>query len=338
MEKIFEKIQELEGVSSLSKHEQLVQGIINAIDEKIVVKGDTLPSVNNMIKELKFARETIAKAYKELIHRGIIESKNRLGYFVATEDTEQELKVALVLFTFDSIQETFYENFRQALGKKVHMDIFFHHGNFTTFETTIENIKGKYGMYVIAPIPDKRTPNLLKTLPQSRFLMIDRYVPIDGEFSYIVQEFKNASYDAFHKLLPKIKNFDEMVFLYKPESFEPVEILESFREFTTDNNITATVKTEYKPGSLEKGKVYFTIHNQELWAMLKDIKSKGIELGSDIGIISHNDDMVKEIIFNGVTTFSTDFALMGKKAAEFVLKRKKIQEVLPTVLIERNSI
>jgi DNA-binding LacI/PurR family transcriptional regulator len=50
-------------------------------------------------------------------------------------------------------------------------------------------------------------------------------------------------------------------------------------------------------------------------------------LGEDIGFISHNDDIVKEIIFDGVTTFSTDFAAMGKKAAEFVLDRKKLRKL-----------
>ena len=101
MKQIIQQIKNLESINSLSKHEQLVQGIINAIDEKVVTKGDLLPSVNTFISELGFARETIAKAYKELVHRGIIESKNRLGYFVATNDVKQELKVALLIFAFD---------------------------------------------------------------------------------------------------------------------------------------------------------------------------------------------------------------------------------------------
>ena len=72
--------------------------------------------------------------------------------------------------------------------------------------------------------------------------------------------------------------------------------------------------------------------------MLKDCKTKNLKLGKDVGILSHNDDMVKEIICDGITTYSTDFKLMAEKAAAFVLKRKKIQEIIPTVLIRRNSI
>lgn len=338
MKQIIRQIRELESVGSLSKHEQLVQGIINAIDEKIVTKGDLLPSVNTIINELGFARETIAKAYKELIHRGIIQSKNRLGYFVATDDTQKELKVALLLFAFDIFQETFYENFRKGLGKTVHLDIFFHHNNFETFENLVDSIKGKYGMYVIAPIPNPRTPEILKLLPTNRLLLVDRYIETEEDYNYVAQEFRDSSYNAFVQLKEEIKKFDEIIFFSKPSSAEPTEILDSFRKFIADFNIKGVIKDEYEPGSLEKGKVYFTIHNLELWEMLKDSKTTGLRLGKDIGFISHNDDIVKEIIFDGVTTFSTDFSEMGKKAAEFVLHRKKIQEIIPTVLIKRNSL
>lgn len=43
MRNVFEKIQELDQMPSYSRHDQFVQGIINAIDEKIVVQGDALP-------------------------------------------------------------------------------------------------------------------------------------------------------------------------------------------------------------------------------------------------------------------------------------------------------
>ncbi|MCD0471915.1 GntR family transcriptional regulator [Flavobacterium sp. JAS] len=338
MKQIIQQIKNLESINSFSKHEQLVQGIINAIDEKVVTKGDLLPSVNTFISELGFARETIAKAYKELVHRGIIESKNRLGYFVATNDVKQELKVALLIFAFDIFQETFYENFRKGLGKNVQLDIFFHHNNFDTFESIVQNMKGKYGMFVIAPIPSPKTPAVLKQLPTNRVLLVDRYIETDEDYNYVAQEFGDSSYNAFVQLKDKIKKYDEIIFFFKPSSAEPDEILNSFKRFMKDYNIKGVIKEEYVSGSLEKGKVYFTIHNLELWEMLKDSKVKGLKIGTDIGFISHNDDIVKEIIFDGVTTFSTDFSEMGKKAANFVLNRKKIQEIIPTVLVDRNSL
>jgi DNA-binding LacI/PurR family transcriptional regulator len=338
MKNIFGEIRELEDIPGLTKHEQLTQGIINAIDLKLISRGDALPSVNQFIKELGFARETIVKAYRELKDRGIIIAQNRMGYFVANEDTEQSLKVALMMFGYDTFQEVFYRNFRDGLGDKVHLDVFFHHNNIEVFETMLSLIRGRYGMYVIAPIPHPKTPALLETIPLSKLLMFDRYEPIEGDFCHITQEFEQSSYQALASLVEPIRYFGKMTFYYRPASIVPSEILRAYRKFAKDFDIQADVQPEYKPGSMEKGKVYFTLDNSALYAMIKDAGVKGFKLGEDIGLLSHNDEPVKEIIGNGITTYSTDFGLMGRKAAHYVLTREKIQETIPTLLIRRNSL
>jgi DNA-binding transcriptional regulator YhcF (GntR family) len=338
MRAIYQQIQELEGTPGLSKHDQLVQGMINAINARIVTKGDLLPSVNNLSKELGFAKETIARGYKDLATRGIVESRNRLGFYVSNEDTDQQVKIALLLYAFDSFQETFYKTFRTGVGGTAHIDVFFHHNNISVFENIVSNIRGKYGMYVIAPIPNERTSEILQTLPMDKFLMIDRYEPMPGDFSYVVQEFERSSYNAFDELKETIKQYSEMVFYHRPNSDTPIEIVRAFKKFVKDHKIKNKVLDEYIPGSLEKDKVYFTINNAELWEMLRDCGLKKLALGKDVGILSHNDDVVKEIICDGITTYSTDFRLMAQKAAEFVLHRQKVQEIVPTKLIRRTSI
>lgn len=338
MQNVYEQVRELESIQGLSKHEQLVQGIINAINDKLISKGDMLPSVNSLIKELGFARETIAKGYKELVSRGIVESKNRIGFFVAEENTENHLRIALVIFAFDSFQEVFYKTFRDRVGKNVHIDIFFHHNNIDVFESIISKVRGKYGMYVVAPIPHKRTAEILSILPMNKFLMIDRLEKLPEEHSYVVQEFEESSYKAFSSLAPAIKKFKGMIHYHRPASDTPIEIISAYKKFIKDFKIKSIIRTEYIPESLEKGYVYFTINNAELWQMLKDAKAKGFRLGKDIGVLSHNDEVVKEIIFDGITTYSTDFSLMAQKAADFIVKRKKIQEVIPTILLRRGSL
>jgi len=338
MSSIFGKIQELDAMPSYSKHDQFVQGIMNAIDEKIISRGDSLPSVNVMIKELGFARETVMKGYRDLISRGIVESKNRLGYFIANDDTGQTLKVALLMYLIDPFQQQFYGNFRDGLGENVHIDVFFHHGNIEVFETILTMIKGRYGMYVISPIPHPRTKGLLEMIPRDKFLMFDRYEPLDGEFNHITQEFEQSSYKAFTELTDAIRKFDEMIFFHTPGSLDPVEIVAAFKKFAKDKKVKVRILPQYITGTIEKGKVYFSLNNAELWQIIKESKTAGLKLGKDFGMLSHNDETVKEIIGDGITTYSTNFSLMGTRAAQAVLKKEKVQETIPTVLIRRKSL
>jgi DNA-binding transcriptional regulator YhcF (GntR family) len=338
MRDIYDQIHELEGIPRLTKHEQFVQGIINAVDNKVVAVGDLLPSVNKLMNELGFARETIMRGYKELIKRGIVESRNRMGFFIASADTGQSLRVALLLYAFDTFQETFYKTFKKNLEPGVHLDVFFHHNNIDILDAIIGNIRGKYGMYVVAPIPNPRTRDILKSIPLNKFLMIDRFEQMDGDFSYVTQEFEQATYKAFCELKDVITSYDEFVFYYRPSTDTPIEILRSFKRFIKEYGIKGTIQTEYTLGAITRGKVYFTINNTELWAMLKDCIDKNLDPGTDVGILSHNDDMVKEIISGGITTYSTDFRLMAEEAAAFVMSGKPVKKIIPTTLIRRKSL
>ena len=336
MDRIFDEIKRLTDVPSYSKHDRLVQGIINAIDEKIIGQDEMLPSVNKLIKELGFSRETIIKGYKDLIDRGIVESKNRLGYFVGNGNTEQTLNVALLMYNLDTFEEQFYRNFRHELGANINLNTYFHHGNIDICETILSQIRGKFGMYVVAPIPHPKTRELLEAIPRNKFMMFDRFESLEGEFNHITQEFGQSSYDVFSKLAPRISQFDEFIFFHSENSFDPAEIVQSFQRFLKDFKINGRIVDEYEPGSVEKGKVYFTLDNFALWQIMRDCKSKKLKPGRDVGVLSHNDEPAKEIV--GITTFSADFSTMGKMAGQAILNKEKIQLTTPMLLFERHSL
>jgi len=335
---IFEKIQELEEITSFSKHEKLVKGIINAIDDRIVTQGSMLPSVNTMVKELGFARKTIVKAYNDLKGRGLIESKNRLGYFVVNEDTVQTMSVALLLFAFHPFQEIFYNTFRKSVGEHIKVDIYFHHNNIEIFETILGNIMGKYKKYVIAPIPHPYTLTILKKIPTKKILLVDRFQKKQEQYSYVAQEFEIATYMALKELESSIRNFGKIILFFKPDSDYPVEIHRAFKKFLQDTGIKGTVEHQYESGSIKKGTVYYTIGDGDLWNILKDAKKQELEVGKDIGCVSNNNSPVKEIICGGITTFSTDFEVMANQAADAIKNKKQIQKFIPSQLIRRASL
>ena len=335
---IFKKIQELEQVNLFSKHDQIVNGIIESIDTKILVKGNQLPSVNQMVNELGFARKTIVKAYSELKDRGIVESRKRLGYFIANDATDQTVKVALVLYAFHAFQEKFYNTFRASLGNSIQLDIFFHHNNIEIFETILENINNQYGMYIIAPIEHPKSNHLLREIPTHKLLLVDRHINLGSEYSFVVQNFEVPAYKVLVELLPAIQRFNRFILFFKQKSDYPIGVLNAFNRFCKDYNIKGVIRSEYIPQTIQKNTVYFTINDTELWELLKDAKDKNLQIGQDIGVLSHNDSTVKEIICGGITTFSTDFNAMARQAANFVLNKEAVQMTIPSHLVRRISL
>lgn len=337
MVEIYNRIREFSNVSRLSKHEQIVNGILTSIEDQVVERGQILPSINQMSMELGFARKTVDKAYGELKDRGLVESRNRRGFFVSTQAVEQTVRVALLLYEFRPFQEMFYNVFRQSVGENVQVDTYFHHNNLSVFEDIIGKINGRYGLYVIAPIIDEKVPNILAQLIDNRLLLIDRYVATKAKVSYVIQEFERPTYEILATLEPRLRRYERIELFFQEHQPYPVGILTACKDFCRKHHLQLEVKDRYVQGSLARGVLYLTVGDADLWTLLEDCIDRGYVLGKDLGILSHNESRIKKIVHGGVSTWSTDFGLMAERAARFVLERKPEEVIIPTVFIDRKS-
>ena len=289
MVEIYQRIRELAEVPQLSKHEQIVNGLIASIEDRVVERGQLLPSINQMATELGFARKTIDRAYGELKFRGLVKARNRRGYFVNTEDVEQSIRIALVLYEFRPFQEMFYNVFRANLGDKVQIDTFFHHNNLSVFKDTVTNILGRYGLYIIAPIVSNRVDRILEQLPSNRLLLIDRFVSTRSALSHVTQEFENSTYGILNELRDKVVHYKSIVLFFREKTDYPTGILRAFRRFGREQRITLRVLNQYEPGTVEKDQLYVTIGDSDLWTLLEDCIDQQLVLGKDVGILAHNE-------------------------------------------------
>ncbi|MBU3026400.1 GntR family transcriptional regulator [Zobellia galactanivorans] len=331
-------IHRLKEVNTLTKHEQLVQGVLEALNTGELSVGDKLPSINKMVGDVGYARKTIVKAYEELKERGLVESKKLKGYFIISDETKVTLRIALLLFSFQRFQEEFYNAFRKELGKRYQIDVFFHHNNVSVFETIFNNIKGKYGMYVVAPMPDLSIRPLLESIDPQKLLIVDRYFPMPEQYSYISQEFEENTLSKLVELLPKIKKYKRFVLFFANDRDYPDGIFKAFQRFVSEYGINGVVEEDYEAGSLEKGTLYFCVSDTSLWELLRDCHNSNMAIGEDIGILSHNDHVVKEIAFGGITTISTDFKDMATMAAQHIKNNMVSQVMVTSKLFKRKSL
>ncbi|MBD8506142.1 GntR family transcriptional regulator [Hoyosella sp. G463] len=73
----------IDGGSALPPYEQIVCGVVDAVREGALIAGTKLPTVRALAGDLRISPNTVARAYRELEARGVIETHGRLGTFVA---------------------------------------------------------------------------------------------------------------------------------------------------------------------------------------------------------------------------------------------------------------
>ena len=338
MSSVIEKILEMDQVAGLSKHQKIQNGVVSAIDNELVRPGETLPSVNSLAGALGWAPRTVAKAYSALKEMGVVVSRSRQGYFVSEGYGGPVDRVMLFLYRFGALQKTFYDAFVMAIGENVQVDAYFHHNDMRVFKTFISDNIGKYGMYLIAPIDNPESRKVMEIIPARKLLMVDRHISMGNRYSFIAQDFERYIYSGLEELREQILTYREMVIFFRPDSDFPLGTIRAFRRFVKQYGIAHRVENMYMPGSVRRGCLYFTVNDADLWELLIDCDKRGLAVGKDIGILAEDETPVKRIIKGGITTISADFELMAQKAAEAVLTKQTVREILPGIVTRRRSL
>ncbi len=318
-----------------TKLQQLVHSITEAINTGVLKVGDALPSVNQLSSESGFSRDTVFKAYTILKERNVIESAPQIGYFVASES----FKVFMLLDDFSAFKEQLYQSFRKNLPESYSVDLLFHHYNPDVFHQLIQNSLGRYSIYVVMNINNKSLDPILDKIDSNKLLILDMGKPKKGKHNYLLQEFSSPVEKCLNQGIDELKKYSELVLVYaKNKTPHPVEIIPAVHKFCRKNNILFQQIATLSEIDIKKGQAFFTIRDADLVEVIKACRTKKYKLGKDVGVLSYNETPMKQIVGGGITVISTDFELMGEKAAEFVKNKKKINEVLPTSLILRESL
>lgn len=316
------------------KFRQLIDSVINAISENRLDIGTHLPSVNVVCRDYNLSRDTVFKAYSILKEQGVIDSVPNKGYFIARDVR----KVFLFLDTFKAYKEVLYGAFVKNLPENIVPDLHFHHYNPEVFRRQIEESIGKYSKYVIMPFENPIVEIALNRIPPEKLLVIDWNLYSGEAGNVLYQNFGSSVYEGLSEALPLIQKYKEFVFLYPEYTNHPYESVVYFEKFCRDNQINYKIIKKSDGFSVVPGVAYFSVSDRMLGIFLEQCREKNLEPGRDTGIISYNETPMKKFIYKGVTVISTDFQMMGRKAAEFVSNDKKMQILVPTKLSVRESL
>ena len=319
------------------KYKQLIRSIEKSIRNGYYKKGDRLPSINRIRLRFSLSRDTVLLAYSNLKSRGIIQSIPGKGYYVITENVAVVQKIFLLFDEFNSFKEDLYNSFLQNLEQGVEVDIYFHHFNENNFRKLIVDHKGVYNTYIIMPANLKNVASVLSILPEDSVYILDQSEKELQKYPSIVQNFKEDIISGLEQAKVYLKPYKKIILLDKLHK-QPTSLLEGFKEFCFSNDYEYQVQESLEESTLEKGSVYIVPDDRSLIKVIKKIHENKMILAKDVGIISYNETLLKEIVEGGITTISTDFKAMGKSLASMVMNKEKIQVQNPSSLILRNSL
>ncbi|ALJ05057.1 transcriptional regulator [Pseudalgibacter alginicilyticus] len=319
------------------KYKQIINSIEDAILSGALRKGDQLPSVNSVRDDFKLSRDTVLMAFNELKNRGIIQSIVGKGYYVVSEDVSVVQKIFLLFDELNAFKEDLYNSFLENLGENIQVDIYFHHFNETIFSKLINDNTGDYNYYIIMPANLKNTNRFIKALPKDKVYILDQVHDDLIEYPAIYQNFEKSIYDNLNDARLLIKNYRKMILVFS-EDKQPIAIQNGFKDFCEKNSISYEIINDLKNKSLEKGELYLMPDDRSLLTLIKKMKTAKLILKEDIGAISFNDTLLKEIVEGGITTISTDFNAMGKRLAEMIIGKEQVKIENPHRLIIRNSL
>jgi hypothetical protein len=178
---------------------------------------------------------------------------------------------------------------------------------------------------------------VLKKIDPKKLLILDMGNPEPG-MNFLLQDFDDAVVDCLSQGLKEIQKYLEFVLIYyEKKTPHPAKTAAAFKRFCTANSVKHRIVEKFNEKQLKSGQLYLTIKDSDLVEIIKAGFKKGFELGKDFGVISYNDTPMKEITGGGITVISTDFGIMGEKAAAFVTKRQPVTEIFPTRLIMRKT-
>jgi hypothetical protein len=158
---------------------------------------------------------------------------------------------------------------------------------------------------------------------------------LDGTPRSVYQDFKWDIYYALKGGVDLLHNYERLVLVYPKYSHHPTGITEGVLQFCLEQQKDFSV-IQVSDDVLQRDTAYIVLTESHLALLIKKVRSSNLHLGKDIGIISFNETVFKELL--DITVITTDFKDIGRSAAKLILSGEVKQNKNPFKLIRRSSL
>lgn len=319
------------------KYRQIINSIYSAISNGNLKLGDKIPSLNQICVEFELSRDTVMVAFNELKAKGIIKSIPGKGYYINSIEIKLDQKIFVLFDELNAFKEDLYTSFLNSLDVKSSVDIYFHHFNYQVFKDLISESVGNYTSYVIMPATFDYTADVIGRLPKDKVYILDRLKEDLVDYPVVYQDFEQDVYDSLSHGYDLLQKYSKLIMIF-PGGKEPTGRMIGFQRFCSEKGIQSEIIRNVVNKEMQIGEAYFVPSDRNLVRLVKMAGEKNLQLGKDVGIVSFNDTVLKEIVAGGITTISTDFQLMGQTLARMIQEKSSEKIRNQSALIRRNSL
>ncbi|SHF99217.1 transcriptional regulator, GntR family [Mariniphaga anaerophila] len=327
--------------SEIPKYKQVVDLIVSDIEAGIFKQGQRIPSINETSEDLLLSRDTVEKAYVSLRKKGILSSVRGKGYYVNQVDVCKQLKVALVFNKLSNYKRNIYYSFIETLGNKAATDVFIYNYDLQQFKSIVENHASLYDYFVILPhFKDENADvaSVIRTIPRKKVMLVDRNLESLKDYPIVYQEYEKDIQSALSEGIDFIRKYNSIHLIFPADQYYPVYIKRGFQIFCQVHGLEFSIIDQLCRKDVEKGRAYVIISDDDLYRFIKICRAENWVPGKDVGIVSYNENPVKEILEDGITTISTNHDEIGRIAAQMILTKDFRRIKSPFQFIKRNSL
>lgn len=336
-----ESFERIKPDSEVPKYKQVCDLILNDIESGIFKQGQRIPSINETSEELLLSRDTVEKAYISLKKKGVLVAVKGKGYFVNQTSIYKKLRIALIFNKLSNYKRNIYYSLAGFLGSKASVDVFIYNHSLPEFESILENNLTHYDFFVILPhFSDDQADyqGVIKKIPREKVIIADRFPDNLQEYPVVYQEFENDIQSALTQALPLLKKYSSINLVFPADQFYSKRIARGFQIFCQVNDFPFSVIDRLSVEHIRELEAYVIVSDDDLYNFIKLIKGKGWRLGKQVGVVAYNENPVKEILEDGITTISTNHDMIGRLIAQMILSRNFRQIRIPFCFIERKSL
>jgi DNA-binding transcriptional regulator YhcF (GntR family) len=327
--------------SEIPKYRQVVDLLVSDIEAGIFKVGQRIPSINETSEELLISRDTVEKAYVHLRKKGILASVRGKGYYVSQVNVHKKIKVALILNKLSNYKRSIYYSLSETLGSKASIDVFIYNYSIEQFEEIVNNQMVHYDYFVILPHfkDDEATGvNIIKKIPKKKVLLIDRNLELLKDYPVVYQEYEKDIQTALETGISLIRKYKKINLVFPLNQYYTRNIARGFQIFCQVNQLPFSIIDQLQESDVKNDEAFVLISDDDLYRFIKICKTKSWKPGKDVGLVAYNDNPVKELLEDGITTISTNHDAIGRFAAQMILTGDFRRIKSPFEFIQRNSL